>query len=157
MLPIVVGMSGLAFQQTTTTRLTFTASAVLREAWRLYTRLWTRSVLMGGLIFGVLHFLQIALRSHGGLLAALLTIVLTLMGTSLLQGALVEVVRGLHEDGDDDPSILEAFGRAGTKLGRLVGVAVVQAIGIGLGMLLFVVPGLLAMTRWAVAVPVAML
>jgi hypothetical protein len=158
MLPIAVGVSGLAFQRSTTaTRMSFTASAVLREAWRLYTRLWMRSMLMGGLIFGALHFLEIVFRSHRGLLVGLLTVVLTLMGTSLLQGALVEVVRGLHEDGDDDPSALEALGRAGTKVGRLVGVALIQSIGIGLGLLLFVVPGLLALTRWAVAVPVAML
>jgi hypothetical protein len=158
MLPIGVGVSGLAFQQATTaTRLTFTAGAALREAWRLYTRLWTRSLLMGGLIFGSLHLLEIVVRGHRGLLVGLLTLVLTFMGTSLLQGALVEVVRGLHEDGDDDPSVLEALGRAGTKLGRLLGVALVQAIGTGLGLLLFVVPGLLALTRWAVAVPVAML
>ena len=122
MLPIVVGVSGLAFQQATTTRLTFTAGAVLREAWRLYTRLWTRSLLMGGLIFGALHLLEIVVRGHRGLLVGLLTLVLTFVGTSLLQGALVEVVRGLHEDGDDDPSTLTALGRAGTKLGRLVGV-----------------------------------
>jgi hypothetical protein len=158
MLPIAVGVSGLAFQRdTTTTRMSFTAAGVLGEAWRLYTRLWTRSLLIGGLIFGVLHLIQIVVRSRGGLLVGLLTVVLTLMGTSLLQGALVEVVRGLHEDGDDDPSALEALGRAGAKLGRLVGVALIQSIGIGLGMLLFVVPGLLALTRWAVAVPVAML
>jgi hypothetical protein len=158
MLPIAVGVSGLVFQRSTTaTRMSFAASAVFREAWRLYTRLWMRSMLMGGLIFGALHFLEIVFRSHRGLLVGLLTIVLTLMGTSLLQGALVEVVRGLHEDGDDDPSALEALGRAGTKVGRLVGVALVQSIGIGLGLLLFVVPGLLALTRWAVAVPVAML
>src|SRR5437868_11263148 len=133
MLPIVVGVSGLAFQQATTTRLTFTAGAVLREAWRLYTRLWTRSLLMGGLIFGALHLLEIVVRGHRGLLVGLLTLVLTFVGTSLLQGALVEVVRGLHEDGDDDPSTLTALGRAGTKLGRLVGVALVQGIGTGLG------------------------
>jgi hypothetical protein len=158
MLPIAVGVSGLAFQRSTTaTPTSFAASSVFREAWRLYTRLWMRSMLMGGLIFGALHFLEIVFRSHRGLLVGLLTIVLTLMGTSLLQGALVEVVRGLHEDGDDDPSALEALGRAGTKVGRLVGVALIQSIGIGLGLLLFVVPGLLALTRWAVAVPVAML
>jgi hypothetical protein len=158
MLPIAVGVSGLVFQRSTTaTRMSFAASAVFREAWRLYTRLWMRSMLMGGLIFGALHFLEIVFRSHRGLLVGLLTIVLTLMGTSLLQGALVEVVRGPHEDGDDDPSALEALGRAGTKVGRLVGVALIQSIGIGLGLLLFVVPGLLALTRWAVAVPVAML
>jgi hypothetical protein len=158
MLPIAVGVSGLVFQRSTTaTRMSFAASAVFREAWRLYTRLWMRSMLMGGLIFGALHFLEIVFRSHRGLLVGLLTVVLTLMGTSLLQGALVEVVRGLHEDGDDDPSALEALGRAGTKVGRLVGVALIQSIGIGLGLLLFVVPGLLALTRWAVAVPVAML
>lgn len=156
MLPIVTAMSGLAVTHTVQ-RKELSASAVLAAAWGLYTRLWTRSLLMGGLIFGTLHLLQATFRHGHGLLVGLLTIVVSVMGTSLLQGALVEVVRGLHEDGDDDPSALEALGRAGTKLGRLVGVALIQSIGIGLGLLLFVVPGVFAMVRWAVAVPVAMI
>lgn len=156
MLPIVAGMTEFAVTRTAQ-RTELSASAVLRAAWGLYTRLWARSLLMGGLIFGALHLLELVFRSRGGLLVGLLTIVLSVMGTSLLQGALVEVVRGLHEDGDDDPSALEALARAGTKLGRLTGVALVQGIGIGLGLLCFVIPGVLAMTRWAVAVPVAMI
>ena len=142
----------------TSQRTELQAGAVLGEAWRLYTRLWTRSAVMGAIIFGLLHAVEALLRSgRGGLLVGLLTIVLAVMGTSLLQGALVEVVRGLHEDGDDEPSALEALGRAGSKLGRLVGVALIEGIGVGLGLLLFIIPGVLALTRWAVAVPVAML
>jgi len=156
MLPIVGSVADFAVTRTAH-RTELQAGAVLREAWRLYTRLWTRSVVMGAIIFGLLHAVEALLRNgRGGLLVGLATIVLAVMGTALLQGALVEVVRGLHKDGDDDPSAFEALGRAGAKLGRLVGVALIQGIGVGLGLLLFVVPGFLAMTRWAVAVPVAM-
>jgi hypothetical protein len=139
-------------------RVELDANAVLKESWRLYKRLWTRSVVMAGVIFGTLHLLEAFIRrGHAGIGISLLAVVLAIAGTALLQGGLVEVVRGLHEDGDDDPSALEALGRAAGKLGRLIGVALLSSIGIGLGLVLLVVPGLLAMTRWAVAVPVAVL
>jgi hypothetical protein len=152
-------VSGLAFQQPTTQprRADLSASGVLSEAWRLYKRLFARSLVMGAIIFGLLHLLEALLRSgRAGILIALATLFFTVAGTAMLQGGLVEVVRGLHEDGDDDPSALASLARASARLGRLVGVALYTAIGIGFGCLLFLVPGLVAMTRWSLAVPVAM-
>jgi hypothetical protein len=150
-------VSGLAVTHRVT-RVELDASAALAEAWRLYKRLWTRSVLMAGVVFGFLHLLEALVRSgRHGLLLSFLTLVLTIMGTAILQGGLVEVVRGLHDDGDDDPSALEALVGGAGRLGRLVGIALMQGIGVGLGLLLFIVPGLLALTRWAIAVPVAVI
>jgi hypothetical protein len=134
------------------------ANAVLKEAWRLYKRLIARSVVMGAVVFGPLHLLEALTRSgRSGIVVPLLTLMLSVVGIALIQGALVEVVRGLHENGDDDASIAEVLGRASGKLGKLVCVSLLTALGIGLGFLLLVVPALLLMTRWAVSVPVAML
>ena len=150
-------MSGLAVTREVQ-RTELDAGAVLKEAWALYTRLWTRSIVAAGLIFGLLHLLELVVqRGRSGLLVVLVTLIVAVLGTGLVQGALVEVVRELHDDGDDAPSALEALARAGTKLGRLAGVTLVQSLGVGIGLLVFVVPGLLAMTRWAVAVPVAVI
>jgi hypothetical protein len=142
----------------TVQRIELDANAVLKEAWRLYKRLFTRSLVMGAVVFGVLNiFNEIARSGRTGVLVGLVSIVVTVAGTSLLQGGLVEIVRGLHVDGDDDATALEALGRAGGSLGKLVAVSLLVGLGVGFGVLLLVIPGLILATRWAVAVPVAML
>ena len=140
------------------TGIKLSASAVLSEAWRLYKRLFARSVLMGAIVFGIVQLLDaLAVAEHNVLLLNLVTVLLTMTGLALLQGGLVEIVRGLHVDGNDRVSVAQAFRRASSKLSKLIRVAVYTGLGVGLGTLLFVVPGQVLWTRWAVGVPVAML
>src|SRR5262249_40700259 len=49
------------------------------------------------------------------------------------------------------------YERATTRFGALVGVSLLAGLGIGLGIVLLVVPGLVLATRWALIVPVVML
>jgi hypothetical protein len=130
---------------------------VLKEAWRLYKRLFARSVLMGAVVFGALHLLEAVALPGGGGIVILFTLVLSVAGTALLEGALVEIVRGLHVDGDDDTSFAKVLGRASGKVGKLVCVSLLTGLGIGLGFVVLVVPALVLMTRWAISVPVAIL
>jgi hypothetical protein len=142
----------------TVQRVELDANAVLKEAWRLYKRLFTRSLVMGAVVFGALNLVnEIARSGHTGALVGLISVVVTIAGTALLQGGLVEIVRGLHVDGDDEATAMDALGRAGGSLGKLVAVSLLVGLGVGLGILLLVIPGLVFATRWAVAVPVAML
>ena len=142
----------------TVQRLELDANAVLKEAWRLYKRLFTRSLIMGAVVFGLLNIVNELVRSgQAGVRVGLVSIVVTIAGTALLQGGLVEIVRGLHVDGDDEATAFDALERASGRLGKLVAVSVLVGLGVGLGVLLLVIPGLVLATRWAVAVPVAML
>jgi hypothetical protein len=139
-------------------RVELDANDVLRQAWRLYKRLFGRSILLGAVVLGSLHFLQaVAAFGRHGVLVSLLAVVFGVGGVSLLQGGLVEVVRGLHLDGSDDASLGDVLARAGGRLGRLIAVSLLTGLGVGFGLLLLVVPGLVLMTRWALAVPVVML
>jgi hypothetical protein len=134
------------------------ASAVLGEAWRLYKRLFGRSVVFGAIVFGAIGLVELLGRSgRTGAGVGLFSFALSLAGIALLQGGLVEIVRGLHADGDDEAAIADLIGRASGKLGKLVCVSLLTALGVGFGMLLLVVPGVILMTRWAVSVPAAML
>jgi hypothetical protein len=139
-------------------RVQLDANAVLSEAWSLYKRLFTRSVLMGAIIFGAVEFVALfaAAGAHGASLG-LATILLAVIGVALLQGGLVEIVSSLHTDGDADVSIAEALQRASGKVWKLIRVSGRVGVGVVLGMLLLFIPGLVLMTRWAVAVPAAML
>jgi hypothetical protein len=133
-------------------------NAVLSQAWRLYKRLFLRSVLMGAVVFGTVNLLQaLTAKGHSPLFLGLFGIFLTVAGIALLQGGLVEIVRGLHADGDADVSMLEVFRRAGGKTLKLVRVSALAGLGIALASLLLVVPGVILAVRWAVAVPVAIL
>jgi|SRR5579884_1253646 len=136
------------------------AGAVLKETWRLYKRLFVRSLVLGLVVFGTVRLVDgLSRTGHGSAVAAmgLLSIVLSFAGVALLEGGLVEIVRGLHDDGDADESFGGVMQNAGGRLGKLVAVSLLTGLGIGLGLVLLVVPGLVLMTRWAVAVPVAML
>ena len=138
-------------------RVRIDANDVLKRAWQLYKRLFARSLVIGGLVFGTLHFIEAVGRSRHSAGLNLLSLVLVFAGTALVQGGLVEIVRGLHADGDDDASVGEALRRAGGRVPKLVRVSLISSIFIGVGFVVFIVPGCILMTRWAVAVPVAML
>jgi hypothetical protein len=132
-------------------------SWVLGQTWALYKRLFTRSLVLGAILFGVVRLLDVlGSGGQGGSLFKLLTLMASIAAGSLLQGGLVEIVRGLHVDGDDEPSLTAVLGRANDKLLRLAGLSVITGVGVGVGLCLFVVPGLVLLTWWAVAVPVAM-
>jgi hypothetical protein len=133
------------------------ANDVLKRAWQLYKRLFARSLVIGGLVFGALRFVEAVGRGRHSAGLNLLSIVLAFTGTALVEGGLVEIVRGLHVDGDDEASVAEALGRASGRVLKLVRVSLISSIFIGVGFVVFIVPGCILMTRWAVAVPVAML
>ena len=48
---------------------------------------------------------------------------------------LVEIVRGLHEDGDDDASVVDVFRRAAGKAGKLLRISLLTGLGIGIGLI----------------------
>jgi hypothetical protein len=139
-------------------RVQLDANGVLKEAWALYKRLFGRSIVLGAVVLGTVHLLEaLAGTSQSGIGLSLLALVLGVAGIALLQGGLVEVVRGLHADGDDDTPLADVLARSGARLGKLIAVSLLAGLGIGLATLLVVVPGVILATRWALAVPVAML
>jgi hypothetical protein len=133
-----------------------TATAVMKQTWALYRRLFLRSVGLAAIVFAVVRLLQVTLHRGGGL-EALFVLVLSFVGTSLVQGGLVEVVRALHHDGDDEVSLFDALSRSADRLGNLLAGSILAGLGVGLAMLLLVVPGLVLLTRWSLFVPVVML
>lgn len=151
-------MTDYAAVTRTVQRVELDPNAVLKEAWLLYKRLFFRAVLMGAAVFGVIHFVQaLAGSGRSGLALTLLALMLSIGGVALVQGGLVEIVRGLHDDGDDDVSVFEALSRASGRVLKLVCVSFLVGLGVALGTLLLVIPGMIFAVRCAVAVPVAML
>jgi hypothetical protein len=63
---------------------------------------------------------------------ALLSFALTLVGYAFVEGALVDVVGDLHEDGDSRSSFVQIFERTGARLRPLVAVSLLTGFGVAL-------------------------
>jgi hypothetical protein len=131
-------------------------SEVLGEAFAVYRRLFRRSVVVAGLIFAVVSLAQALAARTGTLLALAVSLVLSLVGGLLVQGALVEVVRDLHEGRAPAP-INVYYSRTRGRLGTLLGASFMYGLGVFFGLILLVVPGLIAIARWSVIVPLVMI
>jgi multisubunit Na+/H+ antiporter MnhG subunit len=73
-----------------------------------------------------------------------------------VQGALIEIVRNVHEGRAAKP-IGALSGKAGRRLWPLFWASIVYSLGVFLGLLLLIVPGLLAAARWSLMAPFVVL
>ena len=137
--------------------------SVLGEAWELYKRHFVRFVLTAALVFVVTDLVTGLARVGGdegwlaGLVWGLAALLVTLVGFFWVQGALVETVRGVRQDGEADAPFTEAYARTSKHLPALIVAGVIAGIGVLLGLALLIVPGLYLLTRWCLLVPVIVL
>jgi hypothetical protein len=131
-------------------------SGILAEAWNVYRRLWRRSVVVAGLVFVVVELGAALANSSRSVGPVFVSLILSVLGSLLVQGALVEVVRDLHE-GREPASIGDYYARTRGVLGTLLGVSVLAAIGVAAGFILIIVPGLILLARWSLVVPLVVL
>ena len=90
--------------------------------------------------------------SFWGLVGALIGIV----GYFWVQGALVELVRDVR-DGRADRTIGETYEAVRPRLPALIVAGILAGIGIFIGLVLVIVPGLFLLTIWSMIVPVIVL
>lgn len=93
----------------------------------------------------------IAGNNDVGLLA--LVAILTFAVAMLYQGMVVGVVRDVQDAGAHH-SVGELISSVGPVLPTLLVTAILYGIGVGVGFLLFIVPGCILLTIWAVIAPV---
>jgi uncharacterized protein UPF0259 len=84
---------------------------------------------------------------------AIVALLLSLIAGTLFTGMVVELVSDI-QDGRRDHSPGELLRSATPVLGQLILVGLVAAIGIVIGFVLIIVPGLILLTIWSVAAPV---
>lgn len=129
---------------------------VLGEAFDLYKRhfghFFPLAFLFYLVIGGISALLALLLGTAGVFIGALLAVV----GYFWLAGALVEAVADVR-DGRADLSFGETFSRVRPYVLRLLGAGILAGIGIAIGFVLLIVPGLLLLTWWSLIAPVIVL
>ncbi len=87
---------------------------------------------------------------------AILAFIVILVGTTLFTGMVVELVADV-QDGRRDATVGQLLNAATPVLGQLILVGILAGIGIAIGFVLIIVPGLILITIWSVAAPVVVL
>jgi hypothetical protein len=135
---------------------------ILGESWKLYTRFFRRFFVIALIVYLIVNLLNALVASLVGhsagiaTLLALITVVVSIVGTFWLQGALVYAVDDVR-DGRIDTTVGQVFERVKPQLGTLVVAGLLAGLGIALGLILFIVPGLILLTWWCLMVPVIVL
>jgi hypothetical protein len=134
--------------------------AVLDEAWTLFTRFFVRFAIIAAIVFASINLVYAlvvsAVSNQNDGAAAVLAVVgfaAAIVGTTWLQGAFVYAVQDAR-DGSFDATTREVFARVSPSISTLLIAGLLAGLGIALGLILLVVPGLLLLTIWAVIAPV---
>jgi hypothetical protein len=129
---------------------------VLSEAWGLYKRHWQHLLTISFIVFlavALIALLLVALLTWFG---AILAAIISLVATFWVQGALVRAVDDVR-DGRADLSVGETFSRVRPQLPAIIVAGILAGLGIALGLVLLIVPGLILLTWWILIIPVIVL
>jgi hypothetical protein len=125
---------------------------VMGEAWAIFTRNSPRLILMAGIVFGVLSLFYLAVDASDSRILLPISAGVSILGVLSLQGAITGYVDDVRE-GRPARTAGELFSAVGPVLWTLLGAEVLATIGIVGGLILLIVPGLVALTYWSGIIP----
>jgi len=134
---------------------TLSVGAIIRRTFDIYFDQAPVLLPAAAVVFvftGILTTLLIGAAPALGLLA----LVIALAATTLFTGMIVELVADVR-DGRRDATVGQLLRAVRPVFGKLILVGVVAGVGIAIGFLLIIVPGLILLTIWSVAAPVVVL
>jgi hypothetical protein len=103
-------------------------------------------------VFIVVGLLAGILQSAGGLILVLLATAVRLAGQALYTGFVVKLVQDVR-DGRRDLGVGDLFSAASPFILPLIGFGILFGIGVTIGFIFLVVPGLILLTFWSVGAP----
>ncbi len=128
------------------------AGEVIGEAFAIYRDNAAALLLSAAAVFIVVGLLSALLESSGGFFLILLAAAVRLAGHALYTGFVVKLVEDVR-DGRRDDAVGDLFSAAAPAILPLIGFGILFAIGVTVGFLLLIVPGLILITFWSVGAP----
>ena len=125
---------------------------MLGEAWTLYRRHAAHFILISFVIYLVIAVINALLSWALGGFGALIGLIFSVFGIFLLQAALVKAVQDVR-DGRVDLDLRATVAAAMPFVGSVALASILASIGIGIGFILIIVPGLILLTFWSLLVP----
>jgi Membrane domain of glycerophosphoryl diester phosphodiesterase len=130
---------------------------VLSEAWTMYKAHWQHLLPLALAVYVAVALIGLLLHAILDRWAAgLLTFLVALVATFWLQGALVKAIDDIR-DGRPDLSFGETFEVVRPQLPAIIVAGILAVLGVMLGLILLIVPGLYLLTRWILIIPVVVL
>ena len=129
---------------------------VITEAWGLYKAHFGHLVGIAFVVYLAVALVTFVLVLIAGLVGAIIAALAAIVALFWAQGALVKAIEDIR-DGRADLSMGETFRAVSPKLGTIAGASILAGIGIAIGFVLLIVPGLILLTLWVLIVPVIVL
>lgn len=129
---------------------------VIGEAWGMYKAHWRHLLSISFVVYvgiAVINLVLVLLLTWVG---AILGAIVGLIGLFWVQGALVKAVDDIR-DGRADLTLTETFQRVQPQLVAIIVAGILAAIGIFVGLVFLIVPGLVLLTWWVLIIPVIVL
>jgi hypothetical protein len=129
---------------------------VLDEAFTLYKAHWKHLLGVALIYFLVAGTITLVLTILFGQYGAAAAGFVLIFGIFWLTGALVEAIADIR-DGRADLTLAETFARVRPRILPLLGASILAGLGIALGLILLIVPGLILLTWWSLITAVIVL
>lgn len=108
-------------------------------------------------VIALILFIPVGILSYfsdRGWLIALIYFIVAVIATLYIQGVLSRVVQDVREDGKVDWSVGELLKSINPKLLPLLGLSIVIGVLVSIGLVFFIIPGIILGLIWLVAFPV---
>jgi hypothetical protein len=131
-------------------------SGVIKEAWGLYKTHWQHLLALSFAVYVAVALIGALLAATLTWLGVILAALVSLVALFWLQASLVKAVDDVR-DGRADLSLGETFSAAREHLSAVLVAGILAAIGITIGLILLIVPGLILLTWWCLIIPTIVL
>ena len=127
-------------------------SGVIGEAWNLYKAHWRHLLSISFVVYLAVALIGVLLVAILTWVGAILAALVSLIALFWLQATLVKAVDDIR-DGRADLSVSDTFEAARAHLAAVLVAGLIAGIGIAIGFVLLIIPGLVLLTFWCVIVP----